>query len=63
MRATYSIHLILLYCMIEWGTQDNIASIVTKLQAKVRGVQIPAGAQDCLLLQTVQTAYGVHPVS
>ena len=43
--------------------RDNVIGMVTRLQAGLSEVRVPAGTKDLRLLQNVQTCSGVHPAS
>jgi hypothetical protein len=42
------------------GSQGSVFSIITRLQAELSEVRIPAGPRDICLLQNVQTRCEVH---
>lgn len=56
-------HESILYRGTKVEARDNVIDMVTRLQAGLSKVRIPAGTQDLRFLQNVRTCSGVHPAS
>jgi hypothetical protein len=53
----------MLYRGTKVEARDNVLGMVTRLQAGLSKVRIPAGTKVLRLLQNVQACSGVHPAS